>query len=131
MDRRNFVKNTGFIGGGIVLTGSQVFAGIANEQYAVPLNQAMRWAQLAFVESDPGNYDPDFWLNYFKRIHAQGVLLSAGGVVAFYPTNIPFHYRSRWMKKYRSFRLFGEWLPQDEYGCHPSYRPACHKTRYI
>ena len=98
MDRRNFVKNTGFIGGGIVLTGSQVFAGIANEQYAVPLNQAMRWAQLAFVESDPGNYDPDFWLNYFKRIHAQGVLLSAGGVVAFYPTNIPFHYRSRWMK---------------------------------
>ena len=24
----------------------------------------MRWAQLAFVEDDPGNYDPQFWLDY-------------------------------------------------------------------
>ncbi len=57
----------------------------------------MRWAQLAFVESDPGNYDPDFWLSYFKRIHADGVLLSAGSVVAFYPTDIPLHHRSDWL----------------------------------
>lgn len=54
----------------------------------------MRWAQLAFVERDPGHYDPDFWLTYFKRIHADGALLSAGGVVAFYPTTIPLHHRS-------------------------------------
>ncbi len=54
----------------------------------------MRWAQLAFVESDPGQFDPDFWLSYFKRIHADGALLSAGGVVAFYPTNVPLHHRS-------------------------------------
>ncbi len=57
-------------------------------------NKAMRWAQLAFVESDPGNYDPDFWLDYFKKIHADGVLLSAGGIVAFYPTDVPLHHRS-------------------------------------
>jgi hypothetical protein len=57
----------------------------------------MRWAQLAFVEDDPGNYDLAFWLNYFKSIHADAACLSAGGVVAFYPTEIPFHYRSRWL----------------------------------
>ena len=31
----------------------------------------MRWFQLAFVEDDPGNYKPDFWLDYFRRIHAE------------------------------------------------------------
>ncbi len=57
----------------------------------------MRWAQLAFVEDDPGNYDPSFWLAYFQRIHADAACLSAGGCVAFYPTAVPFHYRSKWL----------------------------------
>jgi hypothetical protein len=57
----------------------------------------MRWAQLAFVENDPGNYDPGFWLDYFQRIHADGAVLSAGGYVAYYPTRIPLHYRSAWL----------------------------------
>ena len=43
------------------------------------LDGPMRWAHLAFVERNPGHYDPDFWLSYFKRIHADGALLSAGG----------------------------------------------------
>ncbi len=60
-------------------------------------DRPMRWAQLAFVEDDPGNYDPAFWLGYFKRIHADAACLSAGGVVAFYPTEIPLHYRSKWL----------------------------------
>src|ERR1700688_5068935 len=58
-------------------------------------DRPMRWAQLAFVEDDPGNYDLAFWLDYFKSIHADAACLSAGGVVAFYPTDIPLHYRSR------------------------------------
>jgi len=33
-------------------------------------DRPMRWVQLAFVEDDPGRYDPGFWLDYFKRIHA-------------------------------------------------------------
>jgi hypothetical protein len=60
-------------------------------------DRPMRWAQLAFVEDDPGNYDPAFWLDYFRRIHADGACLSAGGCVAFYPTKIPLHYRSKWL----------------------------------
>lgn len=60
-------------------------------------DRPMRWAQVAFVEDDPGNYDLDFWLDYFKRLHVDAACLSAGGVVAFYPTDIPMHYRSRWL----------------------------------
>ena len=44
-----------------------------------------------------GQYDPQFWGDYFKRVHADAACLSAGGVVAYYPTQIPLHYRSRWM----------------------------------
>src|SRR5271155_3981307 len=57
----------------------------------------MRWAQLAFVEDDPANYDLAFWLDYFQKIHADAACLSAGGSVAFYPTEIPLHYRSKWL----------------------------------
>jgi type 1 glutamine amidotransferase len=57
----------------------------------------MRWAQLAFVEDDPGRYDQKFWIDYFKRIHADAVCLSAGGCVAFYPTKVPLHYRSKFL----------------------------------
>lgn len=63
------------------------------------LSRPMRWVQLAFVEDDPGQYDAGFWLDYFQRVHAEGVCLSAGGCVAFYPTHVPLHYKSRYMKE--------------------------------
>lgn len=58
----------------------------------------MRWAQLTLVENDPGQYDLKFWLDYFRRVHADAACLSAGGCVAYYPTRIPLHYRSAWMR---------------------------------
>ncbi|MCP4405874.1 MAG: hypothetical protein GY801_52335 [bacterium] len=60
-------------------------------------DRPMRWAQLAFVDNDPGRFDPQFWLDYFKRTHSNATVLSAGGYNAYYPTNIPLHYRSAWM----------------------------------
>ena len=66
-------------------------------------DRPMRWAQLAFVEDDPGNYDLAFWLDYFQKIHADAACLSAGGSVAFYPTQIPLHYRSKWLGNMDAF----------------------------
>src|SRR5215212_397266 len=98
MDRRNFIKNTSVIGGSTLTIGSSAFANVFTPADEEPwFDKSMRWAQLAFVENDPGNYNPDFWLDYFRRIHADGVLLSAGGIVAFYPTKIPLHHKSAWM----------------------------------
>lgn len=103
MDRRNFILNSTAMGAALALGD---FSTVDHHQADLLLtaegqtrfNNAMRWAQLALVESDPGNYDPEFWLDYFKKIHAQGALLSAGGIVAFYPTVIPLHHRSDWLK---------------------------------
>ena len=61
------------------------------------VDRPMRWAQLTLVEDDPGKFDPQFWLDYFRRTHSDAVCLSAGGCVAYYPTKIPFHHRSQWL----------------------------------
>ena len=58
-------------------------------------NNAMRWAQVAFTEEDPPRYDPNFWFDLFKKTHVQAVCLSAGGDIAFYPTQVPLHKRAR------------------------------------
>jgi hypothetical protein len=60
-------------------------------------SKPMRWFQLTLVEDDPIHYDPAFWLDYFKRTHTEGVCLSGGGCVAYYPTQIPYHHRSAWL----------------------------------
>jgi len=84
----------------MIWTGALAATSAASGQKAAEpnwYNRPMRWAQLAFVEDDPGQYDSGFWLDYFKRIHADAVCLSAGGCVAFYPTKIPLHYRSKFL----------------------------------
>ena len=97
MDRRLFIKNTGLLTGGLAIGGGSAMANVFDANEAPWFDKAMRWAQLAFVENDPGNYNPDFWLDYFRKIKADGVLLSAGGIVAFYPTKVPLHHKSPWM----------------------------------
>jgi Hypothetical glycosyl hydrolase 6/Beta-galactosidase trimerisation domain len=69
----------------------------AHAQTAGWYDRPMRWAQLAFVEDDPGHYNPQLWLDYFQRTHSDAACLSAGGCVAFYPTKIPLHYRSKFL----------------------------------
>ena len=99
MDRRDFIKTSTAIGGATLFANTNAFSepDALISMDASWFDRSMRWAQLAFVENDPKHYDPDFWLDYFKKIHADGVLLSAGGVVAFYPTEIPLHHRSHWL----------------------------------
>jgi hypothetical protein len=60
-------------------------------------DRPMRWVQLTLVENDPGTFDATFWLTYFKTLKADAACLSAGGIVAYYPTQIPFHHRSAFL----------------------------------
>ena len=94
MDRRDFIK-TSVVAGAYAVLGSPWAA--AKENQKPWFDRPMRWAQLVLVENDPGRFDPDFWLDYFKRIHADAACLSAGGAVAYYPTKIPMHHRSAWL----------------------------------
>ncbi|MVA74472.1 family 10 glycosylhydrolase [Auraticoccus sp. F435] len=55
---------------------------------------ATRWTQLTFTDDDPAVLDVDFWLDVMRRSRSNALCLSAGGYMAFYPTDIPFHHRS-------------------------------------
>jgi len=104
MDRRKFIKSGAAVAGVYSISNPSLFAGIgvpASED--TWFDRPMRWAQLTLVENDPGNFDPDFWLSYFKKIRADGTTLSAGGVVAYYPTDVPLHHRSAWLADSDSF----------------------------
>ncbi len=87
MNRRDFLKYA-------AVAASPLSAQPASEPW---FDKPMRWAQLTLAENDPGSYDPAFWLDYFRRTHSDAACLSAGGCVAYYPTKIPLHHRSRWM----------------------------------
>jgi hypothetical protein len=97
MNRRNFIKTTGVIAGAYAISDPLIISGFGESGEGTWFNRPMRWAQLTLVENDPGRFDPDFWLGYFKKIHADGTTLSAGGIVAYYPTEVPLHHRSKWL----------------------------------
>ena len=100
-------------------------------------DRPMRWAQLTLTEHDPVRYDVDFWLDFFKQAHCDAACLSAGGCVAYYPTQIPFHYRTPFMgdrdpfgELYEGCRKLGmniiartdpHAVHQDAYEAHPEW----------
>jgi hypothetical protein len=103
-NRRHFLTTTAVAGVGAVLAPwmprRMVAAGaspIAQVQPPSWVDKPMRWAQLTLVEDDPGQFEPGFWLDYFRRTKSDAVCLSGGGCVAYYPTDIPYHHRSRWL----------------------------------
>jgi hypothetical protein len=93
LNRRDFLRDAAIAASTLALAGK----GSAANEPAGWFDRPMRWAQLTLVEDDPGKYDLTFWLDYFKRTHSDAACLSAGGCVAYYPTKIPLHYRSKWL----------------------------------
>lgn len=57
-----------------------------------------RWGQVNITEKDPQQYDITWWRQYWKRTETQGVIINAGGIVAYYPTKIPFHKQAEYLK---------------------------------
>jgi hypothetical protein len=97
ISRRMFLKATG-VAGAVIAVGEDA-PGHAYLPADAPswVDRPMRWAQLTLVEDDPGRFDLTFWLDYFRQTHSDGACLSAGGCVAYYPTKVPLHHRSRFL----------------------------------
>ncbi len=54
----------------------------------------LRWGQVNLRELEPPRVDVAWWAAYFERTRIHGLTVNAGGIVAYYPTAIPFHSRS-------------------------------------
>src|ERR1017187_10164541 len=55
--------------------------------------RTLRWGQTNITEIDPQRYDIAWWRQHWKRTQIQGVIFNAGGIVAYYPSKFPLHYR--------------------------------------
>lgn len=57
----------------------------------------MRWGQTNITERDPIRYDIDWWRDYWKQTSIQGVIINAGGIVAYYPSRFPLQHRAEFL----------------------------------
>lgn len=57
-----------------------------------------RWGQTNITEKDPIIYDIRWWRNHWKKTHTQGVIINAGGIIAYYPTKVPLHYKAEYLQ---------------------------------
>ena len=66
--------------------------------------RCLRWGQTNITEIDPTRYDIPWWLEHWRRTAVQGVIVNAGGIVAYYPSALPQH-RAHYLE---GRDLFGE-----------------------
>jgi hypothetical protein len=101
--RRSFLKKTSLAA--IVVAGTDLFVLSANypigkseEVRDVPwYRRITRWGQTNITEKDPANYDISWWRNYWKSTQIQGIIVNAGGIVAYYPSKVPLHRQAQYL----------------------------------
>jgi hypothetical protein len=110
--RRQFLKQSALAGS--LLTSIDPGAMVVNELAEIGgknnlpqpwYRTVTRWGQVNITEKDPQQYDIPWWRKYWKSTNTQGVIINAGGIVAYYPTKIPFHKKAQYLG-HRD--LFGE-----------------------
>ena len=86
LTRRDFLQSSG------------VAALSAQSGAALPwYKRVARWGQTNITERDPVRYDIAWWREYWKRTEVQGVIINAGGIVAYYPSKFPLHHRAEFL----------------------------------
>jgi hypothetical protein len=56
-----------------------------------------RWGQTNITEKDPAHYDIGWWRKHWKNTQTQGVIINAGGIVAYYPSKVPLHRQAQFL----------------------------------
>jgi hypothetical protein len=66
---------------------------------AIPwYRRALRWGQTNIAEIDVDRYDIPWWRSQWKATRVQGIIVNAGGIVAYYPSKFPLHHRPPTLK---------------------------------
>jgi hypothetical protein len=90
--RRDFIKRTALAATVLGLTSSTDAQAEPPEDRKLPwYRRTFRWGQTNITEIDPQRYDIDWWRKQWKRTCTQGIIVNAGGIVAYYPSKVPLH----------------------------------------
>jgi hypothetical protein len=108
--RRSFIKNTAAASFAIASSDFLNLADIVNSDVVKPEETAWykritRWGQTNITEKDPPGYDIEWWRKHWENTGVDGVIINAGGIVAYYPSKIPLHKQARYLD---GRDLFGE-----------------------
>jgi len=105
MNRRAFLKTTA-VAAAAVSSIDRFAASEGRKQTKAPwYRRVTRWGQTNITEIDPVQYDIGWWRQYWRRTQTEGVIINAGGIVAYYPSDVPFHHHAQYLK---GRDLFGE-----------------------
>lgn len=110
-NRRSFLKKAA--AATVVLAGGELISFSADHSYneekttkELPWYRCVtRWGQTNITEKDPSSYDITWWRKHWKKTQIQGIIVNAGGIVAYYPSKVPFHHQALYLK---DRDLFGE-----------------------
>ena len=110
--RRRFLRE---VAAGAVVLSAANWRAFAKEAQPAPMvapaagapwfRRALRWGQINLTEIDPQRIDLAWWRAHWRRTCLQGVVINAGGIVAYYPTDVPLHRRAEFLG---GRDLFGE-----------------------
>ena len=107
--RRDFLKQTALAATAVAVAPHSAIAvnkpGDPPSKNVPWYRRTLRWGQTNITEIDPERYDIAWWRQYWKRTETQGVIVNAGGIVAYYPTKIPLHHQAEYLN---GRDLFGE-----------------------
>jgi Hypothetical glycosyl hydrolase 6 len=56
-----------------------------------------RWGQINLNELDPQHFDLAWWRGYWQRSQTQGMVINAGGIVAYYPSKEPLQHQAKFL----------------------------------
>ena len=109
--RRSFLKKTcaatiAVAGTDFIIPGYSESENTQKNDEVIPwFRRVTRWGQTNITETDPATYDIKWWRSYWKLTQVQGIIVNAGGIVAYYPSSIPYH---RQAESLGGRDLFGE-----------------------
>lgn len=93
---------------GATLLGTEFAPSLLGAAEGKPWYATMRRAgQTNFNERDPIELNIDWWIKFWTSMKLDAVLINGGGIMAFYPTQIPYHHRSQFLGDHD---LFGDFL---------------------
>ncbi len=121
----------------VALGGAAALAPAALAQQGPWHQRIRRVGQVNFNEHDVVDANVEAWADYWASVKVDAVLVNVTGMIAFYPTGVPFHKRSRFLNgrdffgeccraaKKRGIRVVGRFSPdlqwEDALDAHPTW----------
>jgi len=93
MNRRQFVSLPG-----AAIAGSVLVNAAAPESSPVPWHQRIRrMGQVNMTEHDPVSMNVEEWADYWASLKVDAVQVSVTGILAFYPSKVPYHKHGKFL----------------------------------